>query len=371
MSKEKYKTDAEKILNRYHNGESNQDEKIIVEGFYLHERPLISGLSELELQNSINKQLARGVEISTARSISFKWPFRIAVAAASIAIVITIWTLLFTDPNRLPAGYANDIAPGSSKATLVLDNGEKIELSGFKSGVVIDASKLTYNDGTLIGQQGSKTFTITTPRGGTYQVQLPDGSKVWLNAASSISYNMDLSHNSGIRKVGLTGEAYFEVFKDRAHPFVVSSNKMNVTVLGTHFNVSAYDDDADNQATLLEGSVKVASVASPQSEIVLKPDQQASLSGRNVVQVSEVDAAYVVAWKDGEFAFRNKRLDEIMKQVSRWYSVEVVYDKPALKNKLLGGTISKFSTISKLLCMLEVTAGIRFKVDGKTVTVTN
>jgi transmembrane sensor len=283
--------------------------------------------------------------------------------------------------NIISRNYAKEILPGKSTATLTLASGRKITLSkslkgelGQESGVVI--SKTT--EGEIIYQaKGHQTGpsdqlnTLSTAKGEHYQVILPDGSKVWLNATSSVTYPVSFAKQQE-RRVKLAGEAYFEVAKDKQHAFIVKTNKQEIKVLGTHFNVSAYEDEAVTRTTLLEGSVRIVSErrisTSGQSSVVLKPGQQAVLAGRSF-SVNEVDKEESVAWKNGYFRFNKENITEVMRKLSRWYNIDVVYDGP-VSTEVFSGTASNTKPIEQVLHMLQYSNSVHFKVEGRRVTVT-
>jgi len=201
--------------------------------------------------------------------------------------------------------------------------------------------------------------------GGEYQVVLADGTKVWLNALSSIRF--PTSFKGSERKVEITGEAYFEVAKNARMPFRVIGGSQTVEVLGTHFNINAYPDESAVATTLLEGSVKVA-MHDGQAK-VLKPGEQALIfKENNSFRVKEVDAEDAVAWKNGYFQFNDDDLKTIMNQLSRWYNVEIVYQQANLDQKF-GGTISRSKNLSQVLRILELTGNVRFRVEGRRITV--
>lgn len=276
-----------------------------------------------------------------------------------------------------------DIKPGSVGATLILANGKTIKLANVsdstiasEAGVTITKSadgQLIYNlsfkdtardlDPTAIGM----TNTLFTAKGETYRVKLPDGSKVWLNAASSLTYSANLVQN-GQRRVKLTGEAYLEVAKDNTHPFIVESEGQQVEVLGTHFNINSYADEGSIKTTLLEGSVKVSQNDGRQSTLILRPGQQSVIKGSNRIKVEEVDVNEAVLWKEGKFSFDREEIGSIMKKVERWYDVEVSY-KDDVRSVKLTGSVSRFENVSKLLSMLENTREVHFKIEGKKIIV--
>jgi len=303
---------------------------------------------------------------------------RIAVAAAVLLIFSTAGYLIdaryFSDTPARIANTAKDIPAGKNGAVLTLSDGQVIDLNTTPAGAVLSESGMQVvkaKDGQLVyhvqsgatGNVGQQALnTISTPKGGQYQVSLPDGTRVWLNAASSLKFPVQFSRKE--RRVLLNGEAYFEVAKDKLHPFVVETAKQAVEVLGTHFNISGYASDELTRTTLLEGSVHVLDLKRNSAALTLKPGQQSEMiSGR--WKVSEVNAEEAVAWKNGTFLFTGQSLEEIMKQVERWYDVEVVFEDKALRKQAFRGTISRFKNISQLLQVLESTGSVHFKVDGR------
>jgi len=349
------------LLIKYQKGECSPTEQALIESWYLqfneHEIDLSAKRIE-DIKQEISDQL------SGARIRKINWLYKISAAVAAIIILVGISKFLHTKGDKLPQGYANDINPGTNKATLTLADGTTIVLSDDKTGVVVAATELTYNDGTQIKnlKANNKDLQIAaTPRGGQYQIILPDGTKVWLNAASTLKFPQTFSGLVN-RKVELSGEAYFEVTKDNGHPFIVESNKQTVKVLGTQFNINSYSDEPNIKTTLIEGSVNV------NNNTILKPNQQSINSGGTII-VKEVDTDPTIAWKNGEFAFSNESLKSIMKKIARWYDVEVVYQNNRIGEKTFGGSISRFKKVSQLLCMLELTGKVKFKIEGRRITV--
>lgn len=309
---------------------------------------------------------------------------RIAIAASLLLALISATYFFYrsglvTSPQRQVSQM--EIAPGTNRATLTLDDGRMIDLSEAHEGIVV-GDEITYIDGSkVLSEQGTdsqahsltRSLQLTTPKGGTYQVTLSDGTKVWLNAASTIKYPANFSAVKE-RYVALSGEAYFEVAKDQARPFIVRITSpvngnigQQVEVLGTHFNISAYDDVRTVKTTLLEGSVKVSALPATDSRL-LAAGQQSSFDGQ-AIQVSEVDTEDAIAWKNGYFQFSGKTLELAMQEVARWYNVEVSYKNEALRKQPLAGTISKYGKLSTVLETMELTGAIRFRVDGRIVVV--
>ncbi|HWW42417.1 FecR family protein [Pedobacter sp.] len=283
--------------------------------------------------------------------------------------------------NIVSRNYAKEILPGKSTATLTLASGQKIILSeslkgklGQESGVVISKTA----EGEIVYQvKGEQTGssnqlnTLSTAKGEHYQIILPDGSKVWLNAASSITYPVSFIKQQE-RCVKLAGEAYFEVAKDKEHPFIVKTHKQEIKVLGTHFNVSAYEDEAITRTTLLEGSVRILSEhrisSSKQPSVVLKPGEQAVLTGQSF-SINQVDTEESVAWKNGYFRFNKENIISVMRKLSRWYNIDVIYEGP-VSTEEFSGTASSTKPIEQVLHMLQYSNSVHFKVEGRRVTVT-
>jgi ferric-dicitrate binding protein FerR (iron transport regulator) len=268
-----------------------------------------------------------------------------------------------------PAG-----APGGNKAFLTLADGSIVTLDSIQTGILakqgdsrvvkLDSGLLAYN--TLGNQGGEPVYNvIATPRGGQYQVQLPDGTRAWLNSTSSLRFPTSFSGKE--RTVILTGEGYFEVAKDPSRPFVVAVGAMKVTVLGTRFNIMAYGDEAVVKTSLVEGSVRVSS---GDNGALLKPGQQAQLRagdnnpvGGRIKIIEDADMEEALAWKDGRFRFNETDIESIMRQVGRWYDVDIVY-RGDLSDVELSGSISRKEYIAQLLELLEATKRVRFVKEG-------
>jgi transmembrane sensor len=360
------------------------DEKLLK----LDEGPELTSLQARNVLDSI-KADPRFIESNTAKSKIKILSLFISIAKA--AAVITVFSTVgfyFINKNKTPQNTnkvatvkSTPILPGGNKAVLTLANGKTIVLDNKANGTLVKAGKVEVNkiaDGKLaynIQAAGvtAKVIdnalvynTLSTPRGGQYQVVLPDGTQVWLNSASSLSYPVEFSGNE--RRVKLTGEAYFEVAKNRDKPFYVTSNNTQIRVLGTHFNISAYADDQEVTTTLLEGSVQVSK---NNTQLVLKPGWQAMISNdadANQIRVAQANINEVMAWKNGYFIFNDDNIATIMKKVSRWYDVDVEL-KGNFANQNFGGTFYRSKGIDELLKNLEKIGKVHFKVSGRRVTV--
>lgn len=320
-----------------------------------------------------------GEEESPKKTGFKKW-----MIAASAILLLGFCTLLYKknyyslEDNLI--SQHQDVLPGTNKATLTLADGKKVQLDNVSVGEQLAENGITItkmDDGTLAyiidGTKSEETEfkynTITTPRGGQYKVVLPDNSVVWLNAASSLKFPIAFIGNT--RLVELEGEGYFEVAHDKNKPFIVASGNQRTMVKGTKFNISAYAEDQRLVTTLLEGAVVVKTVdhsnAGLEREVLLKPNEKAVLQG-NAITKSDTEASDAIAWKNGYFIFRDEPIISIMKRISRWYNIDVVYQGD-LEGRLFGGKYSKQSNLSELLKSLELTETVHFKIDERRVTV--
>lgn len=311
-----------------------------------------------------------------------KLPGKIAwkriAAAAAILIMLggTYYLYLQTAGHKPLVRYANDIAPGKSSATLTLANGQKIVLSDAANGKLAeqagvsisktDSGQVVYEikDQQTAGMNAINT--LTTANGETYRLRLPDQSEVWLNAASSIRFPASFASLKQ-RSIELRGEAYFEIAPDAAHPFIVKTDQQEVTVLGTRFNINSYMDADATVTTLLDGAVRVAAADVNQGE-VLKPGQQAIVKENSPVMIMPANIKATMAWKNGYFRFNNGPIKAIMLQLSRWYNIEVRYEG-GLSEERFSGNISRNKNISEVLDMLSYSNAVKFKVEGRVVTV--
>ena len=371
--------DAKDLLANYLAGKCTEEEAALLESWHLD--------YELDDKDSINpedqsKDLDEVWNALEQRELVSKrivmWP-KMAVAAA--VLLVTGMALFFylqqSKPVEQVTNAVSDIPPGKNDAVLTLSNGQKIVLNETSEGEIANQSGISITkdkDGTIVyhsnGAAGVKLNsgellynTITTPRGGKYQLNLPDGSKVWLNAGSSLKYPVVFAENE--RRVELSGEAYFEVSKDKKRPFYVNSDRQGLKVLGTHFNINAFRDEPETRTTLLEGSVKITPeyktvTNSSLRDVVLIPGQQ-SLVGRTIT-VSKANIEEAISWTNGMFQFNDTDLSSVMRQASRWYDVDVVYKGgvPAIK---FSGEVSRNVNASAFLDMLKY-LDIKFSIEN-------
>lgn len=310
-----------------------------------------------------------------AYSLSLAKRYRWVAAAVLLIVASSISIVIFNSKERSKAIVKNtnvqknqDRMPGGDRAVLVLSDGRTITLDSAGNGMLAQQGntkiikktdgQLEYNTADNNADQVVYNL-LQTPRGGQYKITLPDGSKVWLNAASSLRYPVVFAGKE--RRVEITGEAYFEVAKDASKPFKVKLNDMEVEVLGTHFNINGYEDEDIVRTTLLEGKVKI--LASKSSGYLL-PGQQAQLnSSGNIKVLNNVNLDETVAWKDGNFQFENSDIKAVMRQLARWYDVDVSYKGDL--NKHFIGSISRNVNLSQVLSMLQQTGEVKFKIEEK------
>lgn len=263
--------------------------------------------------------------------------------------------------SNIVSQFGEEIAPGGNKATVTLPDGTVIELDEDKEGIVVSGDTLVYSDGDKITATSPKVeyATLSTPRGGQYQLTLPDGSKVWLNAESSITY--PTTFNGKQRIVKIRGEAYFDVAKDKTKPFIVESDAQQITVTGTQFNINTYTDEPVSATTLVEGQVKIKDNNSGKSA-VLAPGQQA-VSGEKELDIRTVDTNVYTAWKDGYFVFERTELSKILRQLSRWYDVEIDYS--GVPEQTLTARVQRDKSISSVLNAIAKTTGLNFYIKER------
>lgn len=271
--------------------------------------------------------------------------------------------------------FAKVAVPGKEQAYIVWANGVQVAidetmkdtlLTGDGGAMVrVDSNRVLRYEGREVSEgQEQRGHKLVIPNGGEYRMVLEDGSIVWLNSASTLEIPERFA--AGERRVRLVGEAYFKVKKDSSRPFYVATERADVRVLGTEFNVSAYEEDRDVATTLVNGSVRVD--ARGGESVVLEPGQQALTMGEEI-EVQDVDVSYVTSWVNGKFSFDNSRLEDIARQVSRWYDVKISFEDDGLKEIRFSGAMLKFRPLSDLIEMIEATSFVRFSVKGENIII--
>lgn len=366
---------AYKLFNKYRKGESSAEENGLIESWYLDEirksDPLEEQIDYAAAEQKIWAKIQHHRQ--PVKKIRFRLPVRISAAAAVLLIVGSGLFFYLKNSRSVPeTTFANDVQPGRNGATLTLANGRKIKLDDAMNGELAKEAGVAITktaDGQLRYEiqnsnlESNAINTISTAKGESYQLRLPDGTLVWLNAASSLTYTAALNDH-GLRKVKLKGEGYFQVAKDKAHPFIVETFNQEVEVLGTHFNVNAYQDEPLVKTTLLEGMVRL------NKNEVLKPGEQA-INNLGKISVEKVDVTEAVAWKNGKFVFNDESLESIMRKLSRWYDLTIVFKDQNMRNQKFWATITREDKLSRILQSLEKTNMVKFQLQERTVTISN
>lgn len=356
------------LIRKYNEQQCTEEEAALLESWYvqqdaLHQQELSTEKITADLED-VFQSLSK-----PSRTIPV---WKMAAAAAIIGIAIfSGWYFINKPSSSAPSAatsFTADVDPGGNRATLTLADGTVIDLGDAKQGKLTEQTGIAVSktaDDQLVyssasAASGAHTIaynTIRTPNGGQFVVVLPDASKVWLNAASELTF--PISFTSRNRQVTLKGEAYFEITKDAQRPFMVSTDKQEVKVLGTRFSVNAYLDEPGTRTTLVEGSVQVIAKADQQS-MLLKPDDQVML--RDNFTLNKVDANAEIAWTKGKFTFNEEPLGSIMRKLARWYNLDVEFKDAEAATTIFGGTVSKFDKVSKVLRKLEATGDVRFEI---------
>lgn len=386
MNKENF----HKLLDKYLAGEASREEEQSLLNYYgSFQKPTEDSLeSDLEdVGESIFSKINETIHpAEDYRQNQFFYYLKSVSIAASVLIAVSIGIYFYSNREVVEAeqfveiDIKNDILPGFNKAILTLADGSKISLDDAENGLLASQGNIAITkteNGQIVYEKnatnrtkfitsGYVVNTIQTPKGGKYQVRLPDGSKVWLNSASTLRYPTVFAGHE--RKVHLKGEAYFEIAPNKKKPFRVESDNQVVEVLGTHFNINSYDDEDYVKTTLLEGSVKVilnSKANSVTNTRLLKPGEQSlTNSSRSGIRIENADTEKAIAWKNGYFKFKNTPIREIMREIERWYDVELIYEGKIPTDEFTG-FISNDVKISAVLKIMEESGGVKFSVKGK------
>jgi ferric-dicitrate binding protein FerR (iron transport regulator) len=342
------------LLEKYRAGNLSEEEKALLESWYnTTAAAKNAAIDNAEVQESLQRIKAR---LPLPKPVS-SWPRMAAAAAVLLLAGGAVLYFTHTEQAIKPLlSKADTVRAGGNHAVLQLASGQQIALNSQQKGIVLKGKQVRYNDGHAVTTANTNNqlqyMQLITPKGGQYQITLPDGTQVWLNSASKLTYP---DHFEGeYRQVELSGEAYFAVSKD-LHPFIVKSRGQQVQVLGTEFNIMAYADESDIQTALVSGAVKV-------NETVLKPGFEAHYSPEGI-QVTPSNLKVVTAWKNGLFYFKDASLQTIMNQLQRWYDIEVVYQSER-KGDEFNGQIPRDKPLNKVLEILSL-SGINFKMNGR------
>jgi transmembrane sensor len=375
------KKDATDLLNRYLAGHVTTDEKALVETWYANysKNARLPDINDQQLeQNQKDNLLKLLAKIHPSAKHNYFRSLSVAAAVSGFIIVsLTLLKPIIFDKKQtatvIPVhNTPPPLPPGGNKAILILSDGSSIALNDAQKGelandkgVKIDKKtngQISYTRNGADANQLANAFnTVITPRGGQYKLVLSDGTKVWLNSASSLKYPLSFTGNK--REIQLSGEAYFEVAHNRHKPFRVISNGQIVEVLGTHFNVNAYADEPAIKTTLLEGSVKVQSNGISKT---IKPNEQVMLKA-GTMNIAKADVTEAVAWKNGFFYFKDDDLKSVLRQLARWYNVDIKYEGE-IPQREFSGEISKNIDASKLFAILSFEK-ITYQVENKTIII--
>lgn len=376
--------ELKEILNKYLSGECSEDERALLETWYIeHEVHGLKPLSEIQFEE-IEQSNIKVPKVKIPEKVNYKIA-RDWIAAAVVLSIFTFGIYFYQTKNKHDNSFktelvGKDIQVGKNKAYLTLEDGSVIDLSSNQEGIIVNSENIKYKDGSTISPHIISTeqnkavqnsnhinkvqmLALTTPNGGQYQVTLPDGTNVWLNSASSLKYPTHFTGNE--RRVELIGEGYFEVMENKKQPFVVQSAEQEIRVLGTQFNVNAYENENAIKTTLLEGSVQVLAYHSKSLNTqLLKPGQESFLKkGDDRFLINEIDAKKSIAWKEGYFRFDDMDIQSIMRAISRWYDIEIYYEGQMPNAKFIG-RVSKFKNIHQVLTLLESTGEVNFKIES-------
>ena len=375
------KFDAKTLINRYRSGLCSAEEKAIVESWHIQSiRDAKYVPDEAELSR-VGESIWAALPLHERRTKQSFPLWAKYMSAACLLLIAFILVYQFYDTGddykngmvntTIKSGrYQDDVVPGGNKARLTLADGKELVLDGAADGLLANQGSADIKktaDGQLIyiadrTKHAAVLNTLSTPKGGQYRLTLPDGTRVFLNSASSITY--PTVFNGSKRSVKLSGEAYLEVAANKDFPFEVQTDRQIIKVLGTHFNVSNYQDEGVAKTTLIEGKVKIVVAA---REYQLLPGQQATVN-QTKVHISNEDVDQAVAWMHGDFIFRDENIQSIMRKLERWYDIEVAYEG-SVKDVDFGAEISRNKNLSQVLKILEETGGAHFKIEGRRVTV--
>ena len=369
---------ASELISKYKSGDLTPKEEERLNEWYLFKAAEIKEeLTEAQMEEAVELLRSR-LPVLRKPKVTRMWPQVISIAAAIALLVCGIIFFKYNAGNNegLTQSAGTDVLPGKMGATLTLGNGKKIRLSEVSTGKIATEPGITVSktaNGQIVYQivaakDGSNNpnpiNTLSTAKGETYMLILPDQSKVWMNSASSISFTSNLSDN-GMRRVKVEGEAYFEITKDKRHPFIVESKNQQIKVLGTHFNINSYANEPVTSTTLLEGSLQVVSGNDVK---IIRPGQQA-LTKNGTISVSAANIESVTDWKDGDFYLNHLNFKVAMRKIARWYDVEVIFDPSFPDDVETGGWISRDQKLSVVLKLIESSGQVHFKIRGKKVFV--
>ncbi|MFZ4260446.1 FecR family protein [Sphingobacterium sp. HJSM2_6] len=361
--KDPHQQEAQNLLRRYEEGTCSEEELVLLEQWYNNLNLSKSELSEKEMIADLVDLLNRLNQISNRTSY---FPFKKLISAA--ALLFCVCVIGFVWKNQLKKQeieksklLAESINPGSSQAILTLEDGKEYVLDKKESEIINYGDRITYRNGKAIYQNEKvQLVTLRTPKAGQYQTTLPDGTKVWLNAASSISYPTRFEDH--IRKISVKGEVYLEVIKNPEKPFIVLLPNQRIEVLGTKFNISSYENEDIVATTLVEGSLRITENKT-KKQVLLKPGEQALVANDSKIAVKRIAAEDYTQWKDGIYLINNETLDQFGKKIERWYHVEVeMGDFKAIR---LSAIMRRNIQLSEILSAITMKTHVKFIIKGR------
>lgn len=374
-------TESEKrilyLLERFENDQASPEELRELDRWYasFDDAPKLTDQISASESDQMHRRMLHKIEgeLSASNDKKFRKGTGRMMGIGILAILVIGIILIFWEPRmQKVAGLEFDVASGKNKARLLISEHQAIDLEKAPIGVIYTAPGIAIRKDSAgllsyrcdkSASSNSITNELIIPAGGTFRVVLSDGSKIWINANSKLNFPIGFSGNE--RKVQLNGEAYFEVAKNKAKPFIVQTPQQRIQVLGTHFNVNAYTDERIQKTTLLEGLVQISTSESVSKTVIIQPGQQAD-QDHNMIQVRSVNTEDAVGWKNGLFVFDQTELHDLMLQLSRWYNVDIVY-QGNFPRRVFSGEIPRSYSLAEVLKVLEL-GSIHFRIEKATHT---
>lgn len=364
---DQHRIKARILLKKYLEGSCTEEEKSWVEKWYLSVDNRMDELTDKKVQNDLYELQNRLSEIPKQKTY-FKVYIRVvaAVLLSALTVGLLLWNKEAGEEMTVPklVVVEQDFMPGTNRATLSFDDDDEMELSGAQDGLINDGASVVYSDGTEIRTvEKVQMATLRTPVAGQYQVTLPDGTKAWLNALSSIRYPTAFTGTE--RQVEITGEVYLEVAHDTHKPFIVQTSQQRIEVLGTSFNINAYGDNGETLTTLTEGAIRLRH-GKFGNEVELKPGEQAVVTNKKDIAVKKIDIEEISSWKDGLYIVNDEPLEQYARKIERWYDVDM--DIQPHGNKRLSAIIPRDAKLSEVLEAIELKTDVKFTIEGRRVS---
>ncbi len=365
---------SEALIKKYLDNTCTPEERALLESWYNSAAGSDDNANDLINFEQLDQEIWKELEKSGKPVRKNHWTLIAAAAACLLLCTFFYYSDQQADMQKPAQFSTNKILPGGNKAELILEDGSVMPLAQNHTGLLtkqtgaviteLGDGRLSYAASGAANDQEVRFNTLRTPRGGQYQVELPDGTRAWLNAASFLKF--PTMFNGTDRIVEVSGEVYFEVAVNKHKPFKVISSGQTIEVLGTHFNLSTYPEEGVTKTTLFEGSVKVSA---GKSTVVIKPGEQSVFNSHTKeIRVKNTDLEEALAWRHGYFQFNDEDVKSIMRKLSRWYDIEVEYAEDFV-NQRFTGSVSRFEEAAKVLKMLEYTGTVHFKAQGRRITV--